>query len=205
MMATKPEPDVERRYAQTRAVVDRSGRRIRGDAIVFNSLSKVVSERFIGRFRELIQPEAVDRTLRSGAAVKALWNHNSDLVLGNTKSGTLQLRKTASALAIEVDPPLWAEPQLETIQRGDVDGMSFAFHIAEDGDEWDFETDDGIPLRTITDLEFSEVSFVAFPAYPATVVSVSQRSLDAFTEVRAKQMGHSIEWLMKWHRTQLAK
>lgn len=203
----KPDvPDVERRFSQARAIVDRSeGRRIRGQPIVFNSLSQVMYASGIGPFRERIRPEAVDRTLRSGDAVKALWNHNSDTVLGNTRAGTLQLRKTPSALAIEIDPPLWADPQLETIQRGDVDGMSFAFRVTEDGDEWDFETDDGIPLRTVTDMTFSEVSIVAFPAYKATEVSLSQRSLDVFAEVRAKQIGHSVDWWQKWHRTQLAR
>lgn len=201
-----PNADVERRFAQTRAIVDRDeGRHIRGDAIVFNSLSQVLYHKYIGQFRERILPEAVDRTLRDGTAVKALWNHNADLVLGSTKPGTLLLRKTPTALRIDINPPSWADPQLETIERGDVDGMSFAFHVSEEGDVWDFETSDGIPQRDIIDMNFSEVSIVAFPAYGATTVGVSQRSLDAFTEVRAERMGHSVAWLRKVHETRLAR
>jgi phage head maturation protease len=82
-----PNADVERRFAQTRAVVDRAeGRRIHGDAIVFNSLSQVLYHPRIGQFRERILPEAVDRTLRGGTAVKALWNHDTSKVLGRMKA-----------------------------------------------------------------------------------------------------------------------
>jgi HK97 family phage prohead protease len=194
--------EIERRYSQDRAMVDRSdGRRVRGNAIVFNSLSIVMVNRGIGRFRERIRPDAVDRTMRSGAAVKALWNHNSDLVLGNTRAGTLLLRKTASALAIEITPPLWADPQLETIQRGDVDGMSFSFSVPDGGDTWEFNTEDGIPIRDVADMTFSEVSVVAFPAYGATDVAVSQRSIEAFTEYHGK---HSRKYWEDQHRSRLA-
>lgn len=198
--------DLERRSCESRATVDRAeGRRIRGYPIVFNQWSRILSTPKIGKFRERVVPDAVERTLRSGASVKALWNHNSDLVLGNTRAGTLALRRTPTALAMEIDPPKWADPQLETVERGDVDGMSFAFGVVPGGDEWNLRTDDGIPERTITDMEFSEVSLVAFPAYEATSVSVSQRSLDTFVEEQTTQARHSPEWWRQWHRIQLAR
>jgi len=204
-MAREPIAEVERRSCESRATVDRSeGRRIVGFPIVFNSESRVMTHPRIGQFRERVLPEAVDHTMRSGASVKALWNHNSDLVLGNTRAGTLFLRKTATALRIEIDPPQWAEPQLETIQRGDVDGMSFAFRVLPDGEDWDLRSD-GLPLRTISDMEFTEVSLTAFAAYEATSVSVSQRSLETFFHEQAIVTGRSIDWWQKWHRTQLAR
>ncbi len=195
--------DHELRYAANRAMVDRTqGRRISGTPIVFNQLSQVLRDKYIGQFREQISPDAVDRTLTQGGSVKALWNHNSDLVLGNTKAGTLALRKTPGGLTMSIQPPMWADPQLETIERGDVDGMSFAFGVTEGGDEWEFDTEDGMPIRTVTDMTFSEVSIVAFPAYLATDVHVSERSLEYFDSLRK---GHSIAWLQKVHRTRLAK
>src|SRR5262245_48362469 len=100
--------DVEHRDAGSRMVVEEndSGQRIlRGMPIVFNWLSVVLYEPFYGKFREIIAPEAVDRTLRTAAPVKALWNHNSDLVLGSTKSGTLTLRKQSQGLTMEIRPP----------------------------------------------------------------------------------------------------
>ena len=196
--------EMERRAATTRVVLDEEyGRRLRGNPIVFNSPSVVMRDRSIGQFREIIHPEAVDRTLRNGDVVKAFWNHNSDLVLGSTKAGTLQLRKTPGALQMILDPPKWADPQVETVQRGDVDGMSFGFSVAEGGDTWDFDTEDDIPLRHVWDMGFSEVSLVAFPAYPATDVLVAKRSIDAFTASIPK--GRSVEFLRKVHQTNLAR
>ncbi len=196
---------LESRAASRRAIVDRAeGRRINGTPIVFNRLSNVLRDKYIGQFRELIRPEAVDRTLRQVDIVKALWNHNSDLVLGNNRAGTLALRKMGDGLHMSIDPPRWADPQLESIERGDVDGMSFAFSVMEDGDDWEFDTEDGIPIREVMDMTFKEVSVVAFPAYPATEVTVSQRSLDRFTEVCSARRGMSIDLARKLHKTRLA-
>lgn len=196
--------EIEQRDAGTRMVVEETdtGQRVlRGMPIVFNSLSHVLFDPFIGRFREIIEPAAVDRTLRANTSVKALWNHNSDLVLGNTRAGTLALRKGSMGLQMELRPPAWAGPQVESVQRGDVDGMSFAFGVAEDGEEFG-EGDDGIPVRYIRDMTFKEVSIVAFPAYPATSVTVSQRSLDRFNET---MKGMTIDFARKLHRTRLAR
>jgi Escherichia/Staphylococcus phage prohead protease len=179
--------EFERRAAPGRLSVDLADdRHIRGRPIVFNSLSKVMSHRDIGKFRERIRPEAVDRTLRSGGSIKALWNHNDDLVLGNTKSGTLGLKKASDGLDIDIDPPKWATPYLETIDRGDVDGMSFGFRVLDD--DWEFRSADGIPIRDIIDMEFAEISIVAFQAYEGTSVNVaevglSKRSLESYADI----------------------
>lgn len=196
--------NVESRHAESRMLVEEtdSGQRVlRGTPIVFNSLSHVLYEPFIGQFREMIMPEAVDRTLRTAASVKALWNHNSDLVLGNTRSGTLTLRKGNAGLAMEIRPPVWASPQVETVQRGDVDGMSFAFGVVDGGESWE-DGEDGIALRKVFDMTFKEVSIVAFPAYPETNVQVSQRSLDLFKETTK---GSRVDFLQKVHRTRMAR
>lgn len=193
---------VEERSATTRALVDPETRRLSGQPIVFNSLSHVMYDDRIGRFREIIKPEAVDRTLRGNASVKALWNHNRDIVLGNTLAGTLRLRKNSGHLEMELYPPTWAANHMETVQRGDVDGMSFSFSVVDGGDSWDFETEDGIPLREVHDMHFSEVSIVAFPAYPATNVAVSQRSLEAY---EAERKGATVEFLRMVHKTRIAR
>lgn len=194
-----PEPiaELETRTSTARAVVDLAqDRRIRGHAVVFNSPSEILYNAKIGQFREMITPQAVDRTLKRGGSVKALWNHNDDLVLGNTRSGTLILTKNSRWLAVEVDPPKWAGPQLETIERGDVDGMSFQFRVMDGGVTWERDTKDDIPLRIVTDMEFDEVSFVPFPAYPSTSVELSQRSIRQFQEFEATI---KTEWRSQWN------
>ena len=176
----------ERRVSPERITVDASiDRKLRGRAITFHTLSRVVVDPRIGPFRERIFPEAVDRTLAGGTDVKALWNHDTNKVLGSRRAGTLSLTKVKQGLQIEIDPPKWAAGFVESVERGDVDGMSFGFFVPDkDGEEWDFRTSDGLPLRTVKDMVFREISITPFPAYESSSVEVSQRSLDAFLQVR---------------------
>jgi len=186
--------DLERRaVVELRAEGDR---RLRGYAIVFNRNSLD-----LGGFIERIRPEAVDRTLSEALDVRALVGHDSDKILGRTKSGTLRLSKDARGLRIEIDPDpdiTYARDIMRAVARGDVTGMSFAFRTLED--DWRLEGD--TPMREVLDMRISEVSIVSFPAYPDTDVSVAQRALRAF---QAKQQrSTSIAWLRKVHRTRLA-
>lgn len=168
--------DLERRFSgECRADLS-EGRRITGYAIRFNSRSVD-----LGGFVEIIRPEAVKRSLRS-PDVHAYWNHNSDRVLGRTGAGTLQIRSDSKGLAVDIDPPRWADDILESIERGDVTGMSFGFRVPDGGDEWEMDEDAGLVLRTVHDMVIREVSPVSKPAYPSTEVQVSQRSLDALRE-----------------------
>src|SRR5689334_14048664 len=92
--------NVERRsFVECRAEASDNGRKIRGYAIVFNSLSQD-----LGGFREIVAPEAVDRTLNEGLDVRALVDHDSGKVIGRTRSGTLNLRKDSRGLKIEIEP-----------------------------------------------------------------------------------------------------
>lgn len=164
---TKPvtENGLERRAAGGLLMPPGDGRTIRGHALVFNRLSED-----LGGFREQIAPEAVNRTLREGLDVRALFNHDSAVVLGRVKAGTLRLDKDYQGLAVAIDPPDPISPAnlLESIKRGDITGMSFGFRTLEDN--WDFKVDP--PIRTLLDVEIREVSIVTFPAYPDTSVAV---------------------------------
>jgi uncharacterized protein len=190
----------ERRLARDRVTIDLSqDRRLRGRAITFHSLSKVMFHPGIGPFRERILPQAVNRTLTGSADVKALWDHDTREVLGSRNAGTLVLTKTPKGLDLEIDPPKWASRYVETVERGDVDGMSFGFVVmpGEDGEEWDLATADGIPIRSVKDMLFREVSVTPFPAYNDTDVGVSQRSIDLFLGVQRKVKA-SYNWREKW-------
>lgn len=162
--------------------------RFSGYAIMFNSLSQD-----LGGFRERIAPSAVDRTLREGSNVDALVDHvrSTTTILGSTDSGLLRLDKDSSGLRFRVDPPKlsWVNDLREVVRTGLVRGMSFAFRVWPDGDEWDEEN--GGLVRTVTDMVFNEVSFVISPAYIETQVSARNAALDS----RAlQQFKNSQEW-----------
>jgi Escherichia/Staphylococcus phage prohead protease len=187
----------ERRYAMASLRADSDSRKIRGHAIVFDVKSQKLGG-FGGGFREIIRREAVDRTLREALDVRALVDHDSAKILGRTRAGTLALRADSRGLAVEIDPPetTIARDILESVRRGDVTGMSFAFRTIED----DWHTEDGEDVREVLDMTISEVSVVTFPAYTDTDVQVALRSLTAF-----QASGSRIDWLRKVHRTRLAR
>src|SRR5690625_3155533 len=76
----------------------------------------------LGGFTEIIRRGAFAKTIQE-ADVRALWNHDSNYVLGRSKSGTLRLVEDDEGLRIEVDPPdtQWARDLVKSIERGDVD------------------------------------------------------------------------------------
>jgi uncharacterized protein len=187
-MSAVSHPEVERRFATGEVRVDLSpDRKIRGVAIVFNSRSVD-----LGGFTEIIKPEAVDRTLREAGDVRALVDHDTSKVIGRTRAGTLVLRKTRKGLEVEIDPPNTTAGRdiMESLERGDVTGMSFRFRTVTD----DWHMEDGKPVREIHDMAFDEVSIVTFPAYEATSVEAAKRSLDVF---RSGQGGTRIDYLSR--------
>jgi len=144
--------------------------RMAGYAAVFNSMSED-----LGGFRERIEQGAFRGSL--GKDIRALWNHNSDNVIGRTTAGTLRLEEDERGLYSEIFPPESAGNYMESVRRGDVSQMSFGFIVNEDVVEY---MDDGTLLRRLVDVELMEVSPVAFPAYPET--SINARSIDELRE-----------------------
>jgi len=136
--------------------------KIRGHAAVFNKLSED-----LGGFREKIDPGAFAKTIKS-ADVRALFNHESNYVLGRTKAGTLALEEDERGLYIEIDPPdtQWARDLQVSIRRKDIDQMSFGFLVRKEA--WDKENS----VRTLIEVDLIDVSPVTFPAYPQTDVKV---------------------------------
>jgi len=155
----------ERSYQVEMRVEDGDEPKIRGHAAVFNKLSLPLMG-----FKEKVSPGAFIKSIEK-SDIRALWNHNPDYVLGRNKSGTLVLEEDNRGLAIEISPPdtQWAHDLMETIKRGDVDQMSFAFQTIRDS--WENEGEKNA-VRTLEEVELYDVSPVTYPAYPQTDVKV---------------------------------
>jgi hypothetical protein len=176
-----PQITADRRSYQIKLrSIDRDGgRHIEGHAAVFDTLSQV-----IWNFREVIRHGAfADAIARSD--VRALWNHNPDYVLGRTKSDTLALREDERGLAVDIIPPdtQFARDLMTSMDRGDIDQMSFAFTISED--RW-YTDESGMTIREIISIDqLFDVSPVTYPAYTET--DVSARTQEKYKEFRAAQ------------------
>lgn len=155
-------------------VTDDEKPKITGYAAKFNKWSLD-----LGGFTEKIKPGAFEEALER-SDVRALKNHDPNLILGRTTSGTLQLSTNSVGLQFVIDPPNTGTGRdtIEEIRRKDITGCSFAFVTAED--DWKYN-EDGTVQRTIVKVgELFDVGPVTYPAYPDTTVAA--RSLDAFKE-----------------------
>lgn len=162
--------------AEVRALVTEEGKRqIAGYAAVFNKESVD-----LGGFVERIAPGAFRESI-AGGDIRALWSHNSDLVLGRTANRTLRLSEDDYGLKFELDLPdtTLGRDAFTSIERGDVSGMSFGFSIQKREDQVWERGEPGKPhLRTLLRVDLFEVSPTAFPAYQQT--HVSTRDLEEF-------------------------
>jgi uncharacterized protein len=134
-----------------------------GYAAIFNQLS----EEIYG-FRERIAPGAFATSL--GNDVRALFNHDPNLILGRTTSGSLSLLEDSKGLRVEITPPdtQLARDLIISMRRGDIDQMSFGFRTKKDN----WEEIDGQTVRTLIDVDLFDVSPVTFPAYPQADIAV---------------------------------
>lgn len=139
---------------------------ISGYVVKFNQRSHLIW----GEFYERVAQGAFTKSLEENT-IKALWNHRSDYVLGSTKNNTLRLQEDATGLRFEIDLPnnSWGKDAFESIQRGDVDGVSFGFRVRKDA--WTYVRDEDVYERTLLDIDLREVSPTPFPAYPDSQVS----------------------------------
>ena len=143
---------------------------IEGYFAVFNSNYDIYSD-----VSESVAPGAFANTL--GGDIKALCDHDTRLVLGRNKAGTLELREDSHGLwgRISINPNDSDAVNLyERVKRGDVDQCSFGFEIVREDTEF---RDDGSVHFTIREVHLYEVSVVTFPAYSETSVSARKRDV----------------------------
>jgi len=159
---------------EMRTALDSDGKKmIVGYAARFNSETELSRGIF-----EKVLPGAFDNVLDQD--VRALFNHDPNIILGRTKSGTLKLSVDDKGLKYEIIPPDTgvARDLLESIARGDVSQSSFGFKIKEDS--WT-DRADGTFTRSIKSVsKLFDISPVTYPAYEDTAVAL--RSKEQWTK-----------------------
>lgn len=150
---------------------------IEGYFAVFDSIYQISPN-----MSESIAQGAFDNTLSGD--IRALINHDTTLVLGRTKAGTLQLRTDTHGLwgHIDINPNDTDAMNLyNRVQRGDVDQCSFGFDILNE--ETDYREDGSIHW-TIKEVELYEVSPCTFPAYEETSIAARAKERDEIIKRR---------------------
>ncbi|MCC3257487.1 HK97 family phage prohead protease [Paenibacillus polymyxa] len=175
---------------KTRSEQDGQDMFIEGYFAVFNR----PTELWTGAFEELA-PEAFSNTL--GNDVRALINHDTTLVLGRNKSGTLELKADSHGLwgRVKVNPnDSDAVNMYERVKRGDVDQCSFGFSILKEDTDW---RDDGTVKWTIREVDLHEVSVCTFPAYADTGVQARKSEVEQHRERQLQQRKHQLKARLK--------
>jgi len=147
---------------------------ITGHAAVFNQITNICDW-----FNEIIEWGAFART----DFTDVLFSVNHDLQKiplarsrNNNANSTLQLQVDNIGLAVranlDIENNMDSKSLYSSIDRGDMDGMSFIFYVEEE--RWEgLDTD--MPTRHIMSIsKVVEVSAVNFPAYSGTDIALSR-------------------------------
>jgi HK97 family phage prohead protease len=120
-------------------------------------------------FIETVEPGAWTRSLKARNEIKSFVNHNTDLVLGSTRSGTLQFTDDERGLLADISLPetTYGRDLAVSVKRGDVSGMSVGMSVVRD--EWSSD----YTKRRIIEARLHEASVVTgFPAFRSTTATV---------------------------------
>jgi HK97 family phage prohead protease len=169
--------------------------KIVGVAAVYNSPSEDMG------FIETLQPGCFTKSLQENQNIRALFNHDQNLVIGSRKNNTLTLNDKADGLYFEVTPtPEFRNTTyFASIERGDVQNCSFMFEVVKD--KWTMGQD-GRKYRTILEAKIFEVSMVTFPAYEATTAS-TRSVLSELTNSLERRTRSKMEKLTKEEREEV--
>lgn len=155
---------------------------LEGYFIVFNSETELYPS-----YYEKVEREAVLESVNNGEIV-ALFNHETDKVLGSQKAGTLNLTvddKGVFGIIKINEKDTEALNVYERVLRGDIAGCSFGFNIDEEVVDTD---ENGNFHSTLKKLEIFEVSIVTFPAYKDTSINARNRIEETKAKVLKKQI-----------------
>jgi hypothetical protein len=147
-----------------------------GTAVPFNVVTQLWEDLF-----ERINVSAFSQSLAEDDNVYALVGHDHNKPLGRKGAGTLSIREDPGGLAVTILPPNTqiARDAIESIRRGDIDGMSIGMEV----EVATMAIEDGLMIRTVERAKLRDVSVTTFAAYGTTEVAL--RSLAVFKQEQA--------------------
>ena len=178
---------------QTRSLQTKLKTRAEEDEMIIEGYFAVYNtetELWPGAFEE-IAPGAFDNTISND--IRALINHDTSLVLGRTKAGTLELKTDSRGLwgRIKINPNDTDAVNLyERVKRGDVDQCSFGFNIISEETEY---RDDGTVKWIIKEVDLHEVSVCTFPAYEETGVQARHKQVEQYKQRRLEERKNKLK------------
>lgn len=163
-----------------------SGDYLEGLTIPFNVVSEQLAiireDKSVVLFREKIANTALDGLNLQG--VKCVGDHDEHNFFLGIAPKTLELTTGDDGLHYRCSiPPSKKQIVSERVERGEYEGNSFLFIVADNGDSWE-TMPDGSYLRTVNKIAWlGHVGPVLSPAYKQTDLAIAQRSLDVYLSV----------------------
>jgi HK97 family phage prohead protease len=135
---------------------------------------------------EYIDAHAFDSVLAAKPDCRCLWNHNPDVVLGRTTSGTLKLSIDETGLQYECTLPdtQAARDLAVSMKRGDVTQSSFAFVCGED--KWEKTPEGNWTRRILQVSSLLDCSPCTYPAYTDSTSGVRSLPSSMPAELRSR-------------------
>ena len=141
--------------------------------IASDSFSHVLGQKENKKWRETITPgvfnEALSKARRLGQDIDFLVDHNDKQILASTTNDSLFLEEDETGLYInaKISPTSWGKDLFILVKDRIIKGLSFGMRVLRDN--WT-QTSDGIPLRTILEIDLFEISALKTAAYPTTLL-----------------------------------
>ena len=159
---------------------EQDGKKLISGVIPYNSKSQRMSLGYSDCEFEMLLPSVFNKTLADKADVYANYAHDDMAILGNTKSGTLQLENRDDGLhfILELGDSDIANRCYDTIKRGDCNGVSFEFY------PYDWTEENGIAMLRSAKLTAISLAVIN-PAYLETnTETVNQRGILDMEKIR---------------------
>lgn len=141
--------------------------------VASDSFSHVLGKKEGNKWREVITPgvfnEALSKARRLGNDIDFLVDHNDKKILASTSNDSLFLEEDETGLYInaKISRTSWGKDLFVLVKDGIIKGLSFGMRVLRDN--WT-QTSDGIPLRTILEIDLFEISALKLAAYPTTLL-----------------------------------